>query len=46
MALEVKSSTGKLSAEQAAWIEALTAAGVPALVIRLGDFDAVAELLR
>ena len=43
---ELKSAAGKLSAEQSAWLEALSAAGCETFLWRPADFDDIAEVLR
>lgn len=46
IAAELKTSTGRLSPDQTAWLDALSAAGVPALVWRPADYpDAIAAVL-
>jgi hypothetical protein len=46
LVLELKSARGRLTAEQQAWLDAFTAAGVDARVVRPADLDAlVVELL-
>lgn len=44
--LELKTETGKVSHDQAAWIAALTAAGATALVVRPSDMDEIGEALK
>ncbi|MGH9200576.1 MAG: VRR-NUC domain-containing protein [Vicinamibacterales bacterium] len=43
---ELKSSTGKLSSDQRAWLAAATAAGAEAYVWRPRDLQAIAKILR
>lgn len=43
---ELKSSRGRISADQQAWLDRLSAAGVPAYLWRPEDIDEVEELLR
>lgn len=42
---ELKTETGRVSAEQQRWIDGLTACGAEAYVWRPSDFDQVAETL-
>ena len=46
LALELKTAKGKVSIEQEQWISALAVCGIPAMVIRPCDRDAVREWLR
>jgi hypothetical protein len=46
LALELKSAKGKVSIEQEQWLSALAVCGIPAMVIRPCDRDAVREWLR
>lgn len=46
IAAELKSSTGKTSADQDAWLAAFEVAGVESYVWRPGDTDHVLETLR
>jgi hypothetical protein len=46
MFLELKSETGKVSAEQAEWIEALRACGLDARIVRPSGFDELVGALR
>ena len=44
--LELKSETGRVSAEQTQWIDALRACGLDARVVRPSDLDEIAAMLR
>lgn len=46
LAIEVKSASGRTTPDQDAWLAAMARAGIPAMVARPDDFDAVVELLR
>jgi hypothetical protein len=46
LALELKTAGGKVSIEQEQWLSALAVCGIPAMVIRPCDRDAVREWLR
>jgi hypothetical protein len=43
---ELKSSTGRLSTDQAAWIDDLISAGVEAYIWRPKDWDDILDILR
>jgi len=45
LALEVKAARGRESAEQAAWIILLRAAGIPAAIVYPNDYDLCLELI-
>jgi hypothetical protein len=44
--LELKSETGRVTAEQTQWIDALRACGLDARVVRPSGLDEIAEILR
>lgn len=46
IAVELKSERGRITADQAAWLAAFEAAGVPAFVWRPSDHDEVVSALR
>lgn len=45
MALELKSTTGQPTAEQAAWLATLNLAGIPARLVRPADLDVMLEVI-
>lgn len=46
LAIECKAASGRTTPDQDAWLDAMAAAGIAAMVARPADFDAVVELLR